>query len=98
MVEVQKKLQKHDKLAGKWTLLAFERLRVSKVYAVTGNCECTGILGPMLGGGHGVLQGEYLGKLIRERKIPWNLPFGGKAATAGRNAGGHSTDATGKFS
>jgi len=26
---------------------------------VTGFCECTGVLGPLLGGGHGVLQGEY---------------------------------------
>jgi hypothetical protein len=32
---------------------------------------------------YGVLQGEYLGKLIREKGIPWNLPFGGKAAMAG---------------
>jgi hypothetical protein len=32
---------------------------------------------------YGAIQGEYLGKLIRKRKIPWNLPFGGKAATAG---------------
>ncbi|KAF8847502.1 FAD-binding domain-containing protein [Acephala macrosclerotiorum] len=27
--------------------------------AVTGTCECTSILGPLLGGGHGVLQGEH---------------------------------------
>jgi FAD/FMN-containing dehydrogenase len=26
---------------------------------VTGTCECTGVLGPMLGGGHGLLQGRY---------------------------------------
>lgn len=32
---------------------------------------------------YGVLQGEYLGKLIREKGIPWNLPFAGKAAMAG---------------
>jgi hypothetical protein len=32
---------------------------------------------------YGGVQGEYLGKLIRELKIPWNVPFGGKAATAG---------------
>src|SRR5450432_3789350 len=26
---------------------------------VTGLCECTGVLGPLLGGGHGLLQGHY---------------------------------------
>ncbi|KAE9366665.1 FAD binding domain protein [Stipitochalara longipes BDJ] len=26
---------------------------------VTGLCECTGVLGPLLGGGHGLLQGYY---------------------------------------
>lgn len=34
-------------------------------------------------GNYGVLQGEYLGKLIRDRAIPWNRPFNGKAAMAG---------------
>ncbi|PYH85967.1 FAD-binding domain-containing protein [Aspergillus uvarum CBS 121591] len=31
----------------------------SKKYTVTGVCECIGYLGPLLGGGHGVLQGKY---------------------------------------
>lgn len=29
------------------------------ILSVTGTCECTGVLGPMLGGGHGILQGRY---------------------------------------
>lgn len=32
---------------------------------------------------YGAIQGEYLGKLIRETGIPWNAPFGGEAALAG---------------
>ncbi|KAH8799085.1 hypothetical protein F5884DRAFT_825350 [Xylogone sp. PMI_703] len=27
--------------------------------AVAGGCDCTGFVGPMLGGGHGILQGHY---------------------------------------
>lgn len=27
--------------------------------AVTGNCECTSVVGPLLGGGHSVLQGQF---------------------------------------
>ena len=27
--------------------------------AVAGGCDCTGFVGPMLGGGHGILQGQY---------------------------------------
>ena len=29
------------------------------IHTVTGVCECTGHLGPALGGGHGLLQGHY---------------------------------------
>jgi len=32
---------------------------------------------------YGPLQGEYLGKLIAQKGIPWNRPFGGEAAMAG---------------
>lgn len=39
-------------------------------------------MGPAAGS-YGVLQGDYLGKLIRDKAIPWNRPFGGKAAMAG---------------
>jgi FAD/FMN-containing dehydrogenase len=29
------------------------------LYPVTGSCACAGMIGPMLGGGHGILQGHY---------------------------------------
>jgi hypothetical protein len=35
------------------------RGRKTDRYLVTGACECVGLLGPLLGGGHGYLQGFY---------------------------------------
>jgi len=40
-------------------LLSCEAIMLNLSSLVTGFCECTGVLGPLLGGGHGVLQGEY---------------------------------------
>ncbi len=40
-------------------------------YAVTGVCDCTSILGPGLGGGHGVLQGHY--GLVSDQFISMNV-------------------------
>ncbi|KAF2668714.1 FAD binding domain-containing protein [Microthyrium microscopicum] len=41
---------------------------------VTGYCECTGLAGVMLGGGHGVLQGEY--GLIADNLVEARLVIG----------------------
>ncbi|KAK7750325.1 hypothetical protein SLS62_007733 [Diatrype stigma] len=40
-------------------------------YAVTGVCECTSILGPGLGGGHGILQGRY--GLVSDQFVSMNV-------------------------
>jgi hypothetical protein len=33
--------------------------RVSLTHLATGACLCTRIMGPLLGGGHGLLQGQH---------------------------------------
>jgi hypothetical protein len=33
--------------------------RISLTHLATGACLCTGIMGPLLGGGHGLLQGQH---------------------------------------
>ena len=38
---------------------------------VTGSCECTGLLGPALGGGHGFLQGRH--GLVSDQFVSMNI-------------------------
>lgn len=40
-------------------------------FAVTGGCECTSLLGPALGGGHGFLQGHH--GLIADQFVSLNM-------------------------
>lgn len=52
--------------------------------AVTGTCECVGVTGAMLGGGHGTLQGQYgllSDQLISARVVLAN----GTAVTASKD-------------
>ena len=42
-----------------WLIPAAGKDNVSLRRTVTGACECVGMLGPMLGGGHGFLQGQH---------------------------------------
>ena len=54
---------------------------VLKKRLVTGVCECTGIAGPSLGGGHGFLQGHY--GLVMDQVIEVRIVLAnGTAATA----------------
>ncbi|KAL7625748.1 hypothetical protein AAE478_004971 [Parahypoxylon ruwenzoriense] len=52
---------------------------------VTGGCECTSILGPGLGGGHGFLQGRY--GLISDQFVSMNIVLAdGSAQTIDKNS------------
>lgn len=45
------------------------------MFLVTGACECVGLVGPLLGGGHGYLQGFYglvSDNLISARVVLWD--------------------------
>lgn len=63
--------------AGKQTgeLFAFsipsEMCILRRASTVTGGCECVGLLGPALGGGHGFLQGRY--GLISDQFVSLNM-------------------------
>ncbi len=55
------------KQSGKSMTKRLSEISPSLLEIVTGVCECTGIVGPMLGGGHGFLQGyvcSFLEQLV----------------------------------
>ncbi|KAI0537677.1 FAD binding domain protein [Xylaria digitata] len=52
---------------------------------VTGSCECTGLLGPGLGGGHGFLQGRH--GLISDQFVSMNIVLAnGKSQTVDKDS------------
>ncbi|KAI1423279.1 FAD binding domain protein [Xylaria sp. FL1777] len=56
---------------GTWAKTITDVLWAQGKQTVTGACECTSLLGPGLGGGHGILQGRY--GLISDQFVSMNI-------------------------